>query len=349
MATLARPEATATLREISDEMATLRLGEPSVIPSVLPRIRALLEVENLVVYCPSERLVGWGLERLDHDNLANGSRFSATLRGFLEHAPFRFAFYNPIEPEAEQRDRVVEAVSLVDGEVFRASGFYREVLAPLGLERHLQLRALVCEETSLLAWVGSFHDGLIHDHQLRSFTALLPVLRKRLSIERLLQRPRLIHAAHDLILDQIGDPAFLLGQRGELVFANRAGRTLLDRERGQIVETLQRIVDGTRDIERVNVVPLTSVGVPPCTLVVLRRDTEDQRIEQRVDAAARRWDLTPRQRDVLRHLVRGHGNTTIAELLGIGERAVELHVTAMFDRAGLESRSSLVARVLLMP
>jgi len=336
------------LRDISQELRTVRLGDASVFSSVLPRIRAFLEVENLVVYCPSERLVGWGLERLDHDNLSNGSQFTAKLSGYLEHAPFRFAFYNPIEPELEQRDRVVEGVSLVDGKVFRASGYYREVLAPLGLERHRQLRALVCEDASLLAWVGSFQDGPIAEHQTRNFTALLPVLRKRLSIERLLQRPRLINAALDLILDHIGDAAFLLGQGGELVFANRLGRNMLDGQRGQIVETLQRIVAGNRDVERVNVVPLTSAGVPPCTLVVLRRETEDQHIAHRVESAAQRWHLTPRQREVLRLVVDGHGNATVAALLGIGERAVEFHLTAMFDRAGLDSRSSLVARVLLM-
>jgi DNA-binding NarL/FixJ family response regulator len=59
-----------------------------------------------------------------------------------------------------------------------------------------------------------------------------------------------------------------------------------------------------------------------------------------------RWQLTPRQGEVLGLVSRGLANATIAAALGCGDRAVELHLTALFDRAGVESRAALVARVL---
>jgi len=46
-------------------------------------------------------------------------------------------------------------------------------------------------------------------------------------------------------------------------------------------------------------------------------------------------------------VVRGLANKTIAELLTISLRAVELHVSAIFDQAGVDCRAALVSRVLV--
>jgi DNA-binding NarL/FixJ family response regulator len=47
------------------------------------------------------------------------------------------------------------------------------------------------------------------------------------------------------------------------------------------------------------------------------------------------------------HVVNGTPNTTIATMLRVSVRAVELHVTKLLDRAGVDSRAALVAHVLL--
>jgi DNA-binding NarL/FixJ family response regulator len=47
--------------------------------------------------------------------------------------------------------------------------------------------------------------------------------------------------------------------------------------------------------------------------------------------------LTPRERDVLGAMAEGFTNREIAEQLQISERAVERHVTAIFDKLGLEA------------
>lgn len=336
------------VRDISEELRTVRLDQPSSIAATLPRIRQFVEVDSMLVFCPTERLVGWGLERIDVDNLPDARGFTNRFTSYLAHAPRRFAFFDPLDPEPEQRDRVMDAVSLIAGDVYRSSCMYREVLVPSNLARHRQLRALVCDGGSLLGWFGAFHDGDLAPRHHRRLTALLPAMRQRLSVDRLLRRPQLVSAALDLILDQIGDAAFLVGTSGELVFANHAGRALLGRDRGQTVEALQLALRGRGERASCTIVPLASQGLPPTTLVVLRKDCEDSRIDRHVDTAAARWGLTTRQRDVLRLLVRGHANATLAEMLGICERTVELHITAMFDRVGLDSRAALVARVLLM-
>lgn len=64
-----------------------------------------------------------------------------------------------------------------------------------------------------------------------------------------------------------------------------------------------------------------------------------------VGAATGQWRLTPRQRDVLELLARGVTNAVIADELNIAERTVEFHVTAIFDKAGVDNRTALLARL----
>lgn len=53
--------------------------------------------------------------------------------------------------------------------------------------------------------------------------------------------------------------------------------------------------------------------------------------------------LTPRQRDVLRHIVEGKSNKEIARALSLGEGTVKVHVAALFRTLGLTSRSAAAA------
>lgn len=56
-----------------------------------------------------------------------------------------------------------------------------------------------------------------------------------------------------------------------------------------------------------------------------RLDQSDRRRDRQDEAQARLAALTPRERDVLEGLVRGHPNKTIAYDLGISPRTVEVH------------------------
>ncbi|HEV2236481.1 MAG TPA: response regulator transcription factor [Ktedonobacterales bacterium] len=52
--------------------------------------------------------------------------------------------------------------------------------------------------------------------------------------------------------------------------------------------------------------------------------------------------LTPRERDVLDLLAQGNPNKTIARALGISERTVKFHVTAIMHKLGAENRTEAV-------
>ncbi len=56
--------------------------------------------------------------------------------------------------------------------------------------------------------------------------------------------------------------------------------------------------------------------------------------------------LTPREREVLEAMAEGLGNRAIAERLYLSERAVERHVTAIFQKLGLSREQGGHRRVL---
>ena len=64
----------------------------------------------------------------------------------------------------------------------------------------------------------------------------------------------------------------------------------------------------------------------------------------RLGHAVASWQLTPRQADVLALVAAGKTNKEIAQQLACADNTVELHVTNVLRKAGLSSRSQLIAR-----
>ena len=63
-------------------------------------------------------------------------------------------------------------------------------------------------------------------------------------------------------------------------------------------------------------------------------------------AAGSRPRLSPRELDVVRLVVDGLTNDEIGVALRIGARTVETHITRVFERFGVVSRTELAARAL---
>ena len=66
-------------------------------------------------------------------------------------------------------------------------------------------------------------------------------------------------------------------------------------------------------------------------------------VDPRIADAIGMWKLTPRQADVLRHLVTGASDDAIASALGCSTTSVEKLVAQIAQRVGVASRSQLVA------
>ena len=74
----------------------------------------------------------------------------------------------------------------------------------------------------------------------------------------------------------------------------------------------------------------------------LARDARERAARERVQGARARFGaLTAREREVLEHVLRGQLNKQIAGDLGIHERTVKLHRTAITSKVGVQSVAEL--------
>ena len=83
-------------------------------------------------------------------------------------------------------------------------------------------------------------------------------------------------------------------------------------------------------------------GAPLHFLIVLPEPPPD--LSTRARALADRWRLTPRQAQVLTLLAQGCANKSIAGILECATGTVELHVSAILQKAEVKSRAELVAQ-----
>jgi len=337
---------TKAIAAIEAELAVVHPTR-NAVAEVLPEIAKLLRTENMVVVAPAPMIEGFYLERFE-STLPDARRLHQLFADFMARATRRYAWYDPIRPEPSQRNVVIEALELIPPGELEASDIYRHVLLPVRFHAHRQPRVLVCEGPSLLAWIGSFQDGAVDARHRALLARLVPALKRRLATERKLQAGARRLAALEAALEHLGAPALVVGANGTVHEANQAACTLLDATGRELHHALRERIAGRPARWAFELTPLRAEGVPTMWLAILRPASAEQRIRAGVDKATARWALTPRQRAVLEQIIHGHATVTIAAILGISERAVELHVTAILDRVGVDNRTALVAAALLL-
>ncbi len=334
--------------ELAQELGTLIFGRAASLQPVLERVQAELELEIVVLY--SARRGEHTLE-VDRWHQAGGR---ASLRPVLAEAlacsePTPVLFYDLLQPIAAHRNRLVEATAWIDRKrpgTWQRSRLCRDFMAPRQLDRHQQPRVLVCEGASLLAWFGALHPVPLTVRQKQLLTSLIAPLQQRLSAERTLESSSRTQRALEVALEHIGAPAFVIGAHGAIHDANRVGRALLAERRGDVTGALRDATCARPTTLKIELHALRTAGVADAHLAIVRAGSLETRLVACVRTCIRQWQLTPRQGAVLDLVTRGGSNASIADALRCGERAVELHMTALFDRLGVESRAALVSRVL---
>jgi DNA-binding NarL/FixJ family response regulator len=308
----------------------------------------LLGTEKTISYSLRQRDDGLGVEALFGARFP--ARFGSLFDRWLMGKSVDFAAYHPIRPEPWQRNVVVALEDLIRRGALPPEGaegtpLGREVWPRVGLDRRDQLRVLVCDGPSLLAWVGAYQPDPFDARQRRLLSALVRPLRNRLLFERQVGAMTETRVALDAALEALGRAAFVLGASGEIHHANAAGRALVDRQRASVTRSLANAVRRRPTELSFELRPLRSPGTPAGYLAMARPECPETARAVRVASSSARWALTARQREVLELVAGGVTNRTIAATLGVSERAVELHVSAIFDRAGVHSRAALVARL----
>ncbi len=334
-------------RALLDELSVVRPDGSPPLGAAIPRLRQLADVESLVCLTPVQSTSGWALDGFHADNLPNASRFRTLLASYLTRAQQSIGWFNPVTPQPEQRNVLVDIGEEVPASELEASALYTQVLQPLHLHRHHIVRSLLCDGDTLLAWLGAFHPTPFEPAQLALLAAALPALQRRLVIERQIESAPIVNAALVAVLEQIAGPAFIVSSDGRIHDVNAAGRAMLETRRQELSMTILAALAGDTPPMPVEMIPLSSHGVHGHWLAVIRTRTPDHRATSAIARTAARLKLTRRQREVLARVVVGESNATIAAALEISERAVEQHITALFDRAAVDSRAALVTYVLL--
>lgn len=328
--------------EVRAALRTLHLERPVDHIDVTSDLRELLRTEVVTAYGLLE--TGDGRRDFAFCYTAGGDieQFRSSALALFERHPLRFGMFNPDRPEPDQRNvvrswapGVLEA--LPNANTIPAIPLYRTI----GVGGFGHLRLLACEDASLLSWIGAWQDGPYEQHQIALLAALVPDIRQRLAVERqLAQGGR--YALLDATLEAVASASFVLTSRGNIRHANAAGRALLQRERRELHGELRAACHARTPTGRWDVTP-TSTRAGSVEYLVRLRASADTQLHARVAHAAARWGLTPRQRDVLAKLAEGRTNVNIGATLGISERTVEVHVTALLAKAQVGSRAELLA------
>lgn len=159
------------------------------------------------------------------------------------------------------------------------------------------------------------------------------------------RRPRETpRAALDVVLEEIATAVLLVDAEGRVVGANGLAREDLIRDAHGALEAVRESVSSRGTRGRFRVTTVAHTGEPAWYLLVAREARDDAEVRARREAG--RMGLTPRETEVALLVARGLSNRSIATVLEVAERTVEAHVTAILEKALVESRAALVARLL---
>ncbi len=268
----------------------------------------------------------------------DAARMNQKCRGYLAKATLdKVVFAQP--PRAERNRALVLKQLAVRRETTR---IHRELLVPLGLGQHDQLRATICDGARLLAWVGGFRIEPFTPHHQANMDAVIPALQRRLVREDTLNDAGLARCGLEVAMESLPTPALFVDQRGRIVHRNSAATEswLAHPSRFGFLADLGR-KPAPPDFD---VVALGSKGQSQHWFVTQRSTGGET--SRRLEAFCKSQRLTRRQCEVLRLLVMGQSNKAIAQHLGCALRTVELHVSNLLAKTGCETRTEVVSRAL---
>jgi DNA-binding CsgD family transcriptional regulator len=233
-------------------------------------------------------------------------------------------------------------ILLRDFEPTERTSFVDRGFQAMGIAGWDQLRVLLCDGPALVAWVGAYRVDAFDEEARASIQAIVPALQWRLQLEGWSVRS----AALGAVIEAIPTPAFLLRDERTVLHANAAGERMLEEEGVALLEVLSRHARAKVATPGVHVTPVEASGLGRVCLVVLEGSSIVDAQHARVSCAAKRWGLTSRQCAILLEVSQGASNRAIAASLGISARTVEQHLTTIFEKAQVETRTELVVRAL---
>jgi DNA-binding CsgD family transcriptional regulator len=163
-----------------------------------------------------------------------------------------------------------------------------------------------------------------------------------------------------LVVDELPVPLVVIAS-GRLVYMNQAADRLSLRMKAEHATELPVVVQdhlasiaaylsspqvvslvtaGNGEPFYVNVRRVQREGVTELALVTVRELVPDR------EAFRGRYGLTEREAQVVDLVLRGCGNRDVARVLGIAPATAKKHLTSIFDKTGVDSRTQLISRLL---
>jgi DNA-binding CsgD family transcriptional regulator len=331
-------------REVEADLGVFVDGGPPALEIVPSAVCELLSANKALVYTLRPGAEGVCLDQGFCEGLPREA--IPVLDAYISGQTVAWAAYNPTRPEPRQRNKTVgvdEIVRFAGVQKREEIPICRDLFARGGLDSCDELRVLVCDGPSLLAWVGAFREAPFTELERRTLQRIVPALQRRLCVERTLTTASCTRMLLDAALTAIPAPAFVTDALGHVLEANATGQLWLQREGSP---GRQRLGEATRlgaDPE-FEITPVAATGVPGRSLLVQRAGSEGT-ARYRAARAAARWSLSRRQSEVLALVVDGVPTRTMAAVLQVSERCVEAHLTAIFEKAQVESRAELAVAV----
>jgi DNA-binding CsgD family transcriptional regulator len=331
-------------------------------PPFLERMRELLDAERVVLYSIRVNAKGYALEYGYWSGFSRTSRQMNELTSELLAGVSRpWALFDPVVPQTLQRNRAVllpaprswggqKGMRLlrelghdsahVTKLVARMERLNATALVKLELADMHICRALVCEGEQLLAFVGAYRPRAFGERERLLLRSLLPQLRERLRGERLAADAPMYAAAAQALIETLDQPCLLLTAEGRVELANAAGWAMIRAEVDLLAEL--RRAPRTARSQRFTLHPLSASSMPGHYLVRERPKKKDP--SARLHKLSRMWHLTEKEAAVMVNVALGRSNKEIAAVLGSQLRTVEFHLTRLFEKAGVDGRSALIAR-----
>jgi DNA-binding CsgD family transcriptional regulator len=336
------------LAAVKEALASWAPGSAPAATWLLPELRELLNAQFVGTYRPAATNAGWSLDFM-HGDGERAEDHIRVFRSYVDELPRSERFLslgNPHFVEFEQRNRVMFMRDLASRSPSRVAELTGSLFRALGIFGHDQLRLLVCDGPTQLAWLGATREEPFTEREAAVLRRLRKPLQERLRLERRLAAPGLHAAALETTLEALRTAAFLVGPGGAIEVANRLGLELLERDRWAVMEAIRlgaqpRKGDATE-------FSMTRISVPGWPTYTLAIQNEGAVILNRVLIAQAKWRLSVRQTRVLELVTNGASNKEIAATLACAEATVENHVTELFRRSGARSRAGLVGRLLVL-
>jgi DNA-binding CsgD family transcriptional regulator len=330
------------LRDVEDSLAHYSLRGDNIVAS-LEALREAVDTDKVFLYSLAQRAG-------DDDLMITRSasvgcpteRWTSIFDGYLRGRGVVWGPYNGIHPEPEQRDRVLRSDDLAALTARGLRDIESALYPQLGLGGHDTMRVLVCDGPSMLACVAIVQPEPTTERQRDLLSRLVPAFRQRFELERAIGASTVTTAALVAALEQVSGAAWVIGTDGRVLHANAVGRAQFDDDRAAMRAALEACAAGAGG-PRFKVTPLGHADAGLGYIVI---EVADAVAARSVPDAALRLRLTPAQTRVLERVARGISNARIAAELGVAERTVEAHVTAILEKAQVPSRAALIVQVL---